>query len=253
MLADNDIQLWCVRDALEDVDACLRLLSSEELQRLSRLRQRAMRQQFVMARAAVRAVLSKCFPEIAAQSWTFDRNPWGRPAVSNPQVRGRVSFNIAHTDDMIVIAVCRRGEVGVDVEHMARRVRAGALAQRYFSVAEAAALHALPLARQRQRFLELWTLKEAYIKACGKGLAIPLGSFSFALDAESPAVEFAPEPGDDAQRWQFWQLQVGEDHLVGLAVTGAPAGVSVHCRSLLNLQPGPDEPLQVIRHSGAAQ
>lgn len=219
--ARNDIHLWFVQDELEDVDALLACLTPAELQRLERLRVATMRRQFVITRAAIRTVLSGCFPEINAQEWVFSANPWGRPVIVNPEVRGRVSFNIAHTDGLVVIAVSSSGDIGVDVEKTSRTARALALADRYFSAAEATALRALPAALQQRRFIDLWTLKEAYIKACGKGLAIPLRGFSFDFEEEQIQVRFSPEQPDDAGRWQFWQLRAGASHQVGLALAGA--------------------------------
>ncbi len=254
LLPADEIHVWCIREALEDTASMIHLLSTAELQRLARLRQPRMRSQFVVTRAAVRAVLSAAFPAIASQHWQFERNPWGRPEIGNPELRGRVSFNIAHTEGLIVIALCCNGTVGVDVENLSRIARAGALARRYFSASEAAALHALPQSQQLRRFLDLWTLKEAYIKACGMGLAIALDSFGFVLQEGRVAIEFAPQQQDDPARWQFWQLQIGEGFLAGLALSDArELDVRVRCRSFCHLQPGPDEVVQIIRKSAADQ
>jgi len=258
MLAEDEINLWCVRDEEEDVAACLALLSSDELVRAQRLAVASMRRQYIITRAAVRALLSACFSDVTEREWRFERNPWGRPLIANPEARGRVSFNIAHTDGMIVIAMSSRGEVGVDVEKTSRSTRAPALADRYFSASEATALRALPASLQEQRFLDLWTLKESYIKACGKGLAIPLDSFSFVLENASVRIEFAPqlqdELQDDPARWQFWQLRVGEAHLVGLALADANVQATrVRCRSLKNLRPAAEEPVQILRHGSPGQ
>lgn len=254
MPAADEIHLWCVRNEDEDSGAHLSLLSPEELERMTRLQVPSMRQQFVTTRAAIRTVLSGCFPGVAPRDWDFARNPWGRPMLVNAQAKGRVSFNIAHTNGLIVIALSGSGEVGVDVEKSARAARALALAERYFSASEAVALRTLPAAEQQKRFLDLWTLKEAYIKACGKGLAIPLRQFSFILDEAPLRIVFDEQRPDEPSRWQFWQLQVGRAHLVGLAL--ADAGVSevrMSCRSLQNLQPGPAEEVRIIRQSVGAQ
>lgn len=250
MPAANEIHLWCVRNEEEDAGAHLALLSPAELERMSRLQVPSVRQQFVITRAAIRTILSGCFPDAAPRDWEFTRNPWGRPLIVNAEAKGRVSFNIAHTDGLVVIALSGRGEVGVDVEKTSRTARALALADRYFSASEAAALRSLPAAEQHQRFLDLWTLKEAYIKACGKGLAIPLRQFSFTLDKASLRIVFDEQRPDEPARWQFWQLLVGKTHLVGLAL--ADAGVSsthVNCHSLHNLEPGPADEVRISRQS----
>jgi len=254
MPAADEIQLWYVRNLGADADAHLALLSADEKQRLARLQVASMRQQFVVTRASVRTILSGCFPEIAATDWVFDRNPWGRPVIANPEAKGRVSFNISHTEGLIVIALSGSGEVGVDVERASRETRALALADRYFSASEAAVLRAKSAKEQQQHFLDLWTLKEAYIKACGKGLAIPLRSISFTLNDADLRVAFDEGPADAPLRWQFWQLALGATHHVGLAlVDAAVPEISLRCRSLIDLQPGPLEEPGIIRQSMRGQ
>ena len=126
-------------------------------------------------------------------------------------------FNLSHTDGLVALAIARR-PIGVDVEWVTRPGRTVELADRYFAVAEVAGLRALPEAAQRDRFFELWTLKEAYIKARGLGLAIPLASFAFEL-ADDITVALAPEANDapDA-RWRFALWDVGGEHRLALAV-----------------------------------
>jgi len=254
--SEEEVYLWCVRDeeAEEHVTTHLALLSPEELLRAQRLTASSVRRQYIITRASVRALLSHCFPSVSPREWTFERNSWGRPLIANVEARGRVSFNIAHTDGMIVIAMSSKGEVGVDVEKTSRSTRSVALADRYFSVAEAAALRALPAALAQQRFLDLWTLKESYIKACGMGLAIALHSFSFGLDDTNVRIQFTPQRQDDPGRWQFWQLQIGQAHLVGLALSDAGAeSVRVCCFGLRNLLPGALEQVQILRQSSPGQ
>jgi len=254
MPAADEIHMWYVRNQDANADAHLALLSADEKQRMARLQVASMRQQFVVTRASVRTILSFSFPEIAATDWVFDRNPWGRPGIANPEAKGRVSFNIAHTDGLIVIALSGSGEVGVDVERDSRETRALALADRYFSASEAAALRASASEDLHRHFLDLWTLKEAYIKACGKGLAMPLRSISFTLNDADLRVAFDEECADDPLRWQFWQLALGEAHHVGLAlVDAALPEVSLRCCSLIDLQPGPLEELRIIRQSMRSQ
>ncbi len=105
----------------------------------------------------------------------------------------RLHFSVAHAPGALLCALSADGELGVDVERAERGSGASAerLARRYFSLAEAASLAALPDERARvARFVELWTLKEAYVKALGRGIAAaPLSGFSFTL---------SPCNGDDA-------------------------------------------------------
>jgi 4'-phosphopantetheinyl transferase len=110
-------------------------------------------------------------------------------------------------------------DLGVDVEWTARMTGGVHLARRYFSSAEVAELESVEESRQRDRFFDYWTLKEAYIKACGKGLAIPLGQFSFCLaDPKRTTIAFGPKLADDPAAWQFAQWSPSPEHRMSVAV-----------------------------------
>ena len=123
-------------------------------------------------------------------------------------------LNLSHTDGLVALAVAKT-PVGVDVEDLQRRGRTVELSDRFFAPSEARALRALPEAAQRSRFFDLWTLKEAYIKARGQGLAIPLASFAFDLDHGPLA--FQPQPGDPII-WQFARMDPTPRHRLALAL-----------------------------------
>jgi 4'-phosphopantetheinyl transferase len=123
---------------------------------------------------------------------------------------------------MAICAVALEAEVGADVEDTLRPGQTVEIANSYFAPAEAAALRALPLERQRERFFELWTLKESYIKARGMGLSLPLEQFAFELQpGQPPRVVFDPRLQDEPEAWQFFQLQLSARHKGALAVRRA--------------------------------
>lgn len=197
-----------------------RLLDDDERRREERLRVPDDRQRYVITRALVRTMLSRYAPR-APHEWTFEANPHGRPHIANVEgpVCGLV-FNVSHTRGLVVLAVTRERALGVDVEHQDRAVSPGVL-ERFFAPAEAAAIRALPVEQQGRRLLQHWTLKEAYIKARGMGLAIAVRQVSFDLTSDE-RIGFAPSPtvDDDPRRWRFWQPQVGE-YVVAVCAEGA--------------------------------
>lgn len=213
----KEIHLWCV-DAVAPDESQLTTLSISERARYESIRAPRIKQQYLQARWAVRHVLSCYAPEIAPQQWQFSRNDYGRPAVQGPQLAFPLDFNISHTRGALVMAFTARGAVGVDVEYIQRQCRALAVAQRYFSASELAGLRALPESLQRARFFDLWTLKEAYIKACGMGLAIPLGSFSFDFAAPKIAIAFDERRQDWPERWRFWSMPLSRTHQLAIAL-----------------------------------
>lgn len=132
-------------------------------------------------------------------------------------------FNITHTDGLVALAIAR-APIGVDVEWLARPGRTVELAERYFAPTEVAALFALPEARRRDRFFDLWTLKEAYIKARGLGLAIPLDSFAFTLERDAIAIAITAEANDvPGAHWRFHLTDVGTSHRLAVACARPPA------------------------------
>lgn len=210
----------------------LALLDSSERDRRLRFHFERHRQQFLVSHAMVRLCLSRYAP-VRPEAWSFTLNAHGRPDVAGHRLR----FNLSHTDGMAICAVALDVEVGADVEDTQRRGETVELADRFFAPAEAAALRALPVERQRERFFELWTLKEAYIKARGMGLYLPLEQFAFELrPGEPPRISFDPRMEDRPASWQFFQLQPSERHKAALAVrraSGLP--LTVRCLELAQL------------------
>jgi 4'-phosphopantetheinyl transferase len=182
------------------------------------------RRQALITRALVRAVLSR-YCEVPPEAWRFVRDERGRPHVA-PDMRpaGLPAFNLSHTHGLILCAVTGAAAVGADVEHVQQRRSGCAIADRYFAAAESAALGTLPMEQQTDRFFHYWTLKESYIKARGKGLAIPLGDFAFAFEGERGlAVTFEPSLQDDPAKWSFWLCRPSPEHVAAVCVAADSA------------------------------
>lgn len=205
------------------------LLSAEDRARVERFRKPDDRVRFVLGRALARQLLSS-LAAVEPHAWRFRIGSHGRPDVDMPGDLGRLRFNLSHTRGLLACAAALDCEVGVDVEHLDRNL-AHDVAGRYFAPHEVADLRALPAADQERVFFDYWTLKEAYIKARGLGLAIPLDQFAFTLRASAaPTIAFAPELDDDPAGWQFLQAWPTPCHRLALAVRsgGAPRTVRFH-------------------------
>ena len=218
LAAAGRIELWCT--FLGDVDPA-RLASyrawlcEAERARLARFHFEADRLRHLVARALVRSVLSRYGPR-APQEWRFSADANGRPRIANPPPGLALDFNLSHAGELAVLAVAAGRTVGVDVESLARTRDTGRL-ERYFAPAERAALAALPAAGRRQRFFELWTLKESYLKARGVGLRLPLDAFAFEFPGERGLrLSFAPPIEDLPRRWRLRQFTPRPDYLVSV-------------------------------------
>lgn len=211
-------------DRLDAYDA---LLTDEERARMARFRQPADRVRFVLGRAMARTMLST-FAPVDPRTWRFRLNSHGRPELSMTGALARLRFNLSHTRGLVACAVALDSDVGVDVEQIDRSLEHD-VAGRFFSPREVADLRALPPDEQPRVFFDYWTLKEAYIKARGLGLAIPLHHFSFVLRPPAePIIFFEPELDDDPSVWQFVQTCPTPAHRLGLAICCGGARRPVH-------------------------
>ena len=214
------IDVWFARDAqLRDPGALQRfeaMLAPEERTRAQGMHFPEDRHQQLVARGMLRTLLSRHAPGVAPEDWRFERNAHGKPriALGAPVHAQGLNFNLAHTGGLVVLAIARDLELGIDVEHSGKRAPLK-VAQRHFSAREVAALDALPPEQQSLRFQRLWTLKESYLKAIGTGVVGGLGTMTFHFDPEGLRFERAADP--DAARWEFREMAVPEGYLVALA------------------------------------
>jgi 4'-phosphopantetheinyl transferase len=239
-LAEDRIDLWlALHEEINDAALLARyrqLLSEQERARELRFVRGQDRVQFLLTRVLVRTVLSR-YVAVSPAQWRFSTLEHGKPVIENEAARqAGLSFNIAHTQGLVALAVSKRRQLGVDVERLTRRPVSLAIAERYFAAEEVAALMALPRTQQMSRFFEYWTLKEAYIKARGLGLAIPLDQFSFGWTPDGAVrLSIAPSLGDQPTRWQFWQRSPADDY--ALAVCAERSGTASLELAMARLDP----------------
>lgn len=222
------------------------LLADSEREKVARLYFAEDRRNALIARALVRTALSH-YADRPPQQWCFSKGAHGKPEIIDPPAGLR--FNLSHTQGMIVCAISRHHDLGVDVENCQRRNDLLKIAKHHFSAAECEALFSLPSAQRKDRFFDYWTLKESYIKASGEGLAIALDSFSFQLPPPASTengdtaiqvernikMAFAPSRIDDPEQWQHWLLHYAHSHR--LAVSMRSGGSSGHSLELFQSTP----------------
>lgn len=206
------------------LDRCRALLSADELERAGRFHFDRDRDCFVLGRALTRLQLSRWLGG-DPRAWRFVTNLHGRPELAGSAGRTLpLGFNVSHTRGLVACAVADTRDVGVDVERVDRHLTHD-VAERFFAPREVADLRARPSAEQARVFFDYWTLKEAYIKARGLGLALPLAHFAFTLSAEGPpTIAFDPEIADAPDTWQFFQAWPTPTHRLALAVRRGPEG-----------------------------
>ena len=217
-LADDEVHVWYFSldfpaDALESL---IELLDTEERERAARFKFAAPRNQFVASHAFLRTMLGR-YLGTDPREISFRTSSHGKPELTG----GELGFNLSHTEGTAIVAVARGLAVGVDVERVRANLEPLELAGRFFSPQEAAWLRAQPEAQRLPAFFACWTAKEAYIKARGGGLSIPLAEFSVIPHSGQSELklEIHGKP-EDSKRWSIWQLDLGADLRSALAVEG---------------------------------
>jgi 4'-phosphopantetheinyl transferase len=202
------------------VQALERILAQDERERADRYVRAEDRSRFIVGRGVLRTILGS-YTGLDPDHLRFGYNPFGKPALAAAAEGQAIHFNVSHADGLALIAVTGAREVGVDVERIRPDLGTGEIAERFFSRVEVAALRALPAARRLEAFFACWTRKEAYLKARGEGLSLPLDRFDVSLGPEQPAALLAvhDDPAE-AVRWSLRELVPGPDHVAALAVEG---------------------------------
>jgi 4'-phosphopantetheinyl transferase len=210
--------VWYVRTA--DVaeaallERCEALLLAEEREQHRRFVFERHRHEYLVTRALSRGVLAHHLGA-RPESLAFKRNEFGRPELDPPRA---LRFNLTNSTELVACAVTHDAGIGVDTEPLARADQILGIADTVFTNAERAGLHA-------RRGVELWTLKEAYMKARGMGMSLPVKKFEV-LDWRlrvMPPIEDVPE------RWKLSTHEV-EDHLVSLCVEHCNEDVVIEIR-----------------------
>lgn len=230
------------------------LLSPCEKDNVLRMRGDELKKKALLARALVRTTIARYQANnvVDPRSLKFKKNIYGKPEVdwqdNEKCAKLPLHFNISHTNSLIACGVSINVPIGIDVEDKRRSIKHDVLAfaKRYFSPDEVKFLSTLPDAEvQRQEFIKLWTLKEAYVKALGRGFsAAPFNTFTIRSETEmkggyglSKASEITVKLPDDAEKcsseWKFALLELAGYHYAAICVEndktsrGAPLRVIV--------------------------
>ncbi len=190
------------------------MMSAEEVRRCQRYRHEPSRRCCLVTRRLLRQTLSE-LGERRPAHWIFGTEEQGRPYLKNPTKKlEKMDFNLAHSQSRVVLAVAFGRRVGVDLESVHRRVDHDLVAEKFFDVREIQALEQLEDPRRRRRFLELWVLKEAWMKADGRGMGAGLRKVVFRFDEEGRP-RLVALPDDEVDRWTVGLRKQG-DHLLAI-------------------------------------
>ena len=227
VLASNKVHVWLASLDLPPtaILALRRTLTADELARVKRFHFTEDRARFIAARGVLRDILARYLGTEANQV-CFRYSSHGKPSLAAGSQRGGqrkppLHFNLSHTSDLALVAIARGRRVGVDIESMRTDIAQDLIAARSFSPREQARLRALPIHLKAQGFFNCWTRKEAYIKARGEGLSLPLDQFDVSLAPGEPARLLHVEGNaEEASRWTLAELVPRPSYVATLVVEG---------------------------------
>jgi len=215
-LSKDHIDVWTIAPAqLSQVSLnyLQTLLSADELNKLTQYKNKDAQHTNFVARALCRLVLAH-YTQLTASELAFLRNQHGKPELANNQ--HKVRFNLSHNNDLIILSLCIKDDIGCDIENPSRKVNVKPLTRRYFSKQEYTELCELENEAQHLRFFEMWTLKEAFVKATGVGISLGLDSFHFDMQSMDNSIRVIFNDNYTLQRnhsWQFHQQHLSDQLL----------------------------------------
>jgi len=230
----DSVHVWVGDTSLasDDLSSLERELAGDERERARRFRFPRDRRTYVAAHWLVRRVLSR-YINVAPDALQFAANPYGKPTLPAWQ---DLRFNLSHSDDLVIVAVMRSREVGVDVERIRPELATRGIARRFFAPAEVAALDRLEGTDFVHAFFACWTRKEAYVKAVGLGLSLDLNTFAVSVAPAEPARLLSADGGPcEVAQWGLHSLELSPRYAAALAVKGrevSPAIFSVNLAGL---------------------
>jgi 4'-phosphopantetheinyl transferase len=201
-------------EALEDT------LEKKERDRANRFHFEKDRRHFIAARGLLRVILGS-YLKLKPNRLNFIYTPHGKPKIANEIEYNYLKFNLSHSHGLALYAITLGRKIGIDIERVRTNLSFEKLAKRFFSPLEFQMLSSLPPSERIEGFFNCWTRKEAYIKAIGEGLSIPLNQFDVTLNPSDEA-KIVSIKGDSnlASYWSLYPLTPAPGYVGALAVEG---------------------------------
>lgn len=223
-ISPGEVHVW--RTSLEQPEEIIaqlqRHLSADEAARVRRFCFEKDRRHWIVARGLLRSLLGQ-YLDLKPSLLEFRYNVHGKPFIKHPATGSAFHFNLSHSAGLAVYAFIYTRSVGVDVQYTRRKPKVDCekMARFQFSLSEYQALCLLPADMREQAFYQCWTRKEAYVKARGRGMSLPLDQFDVAfLPGDRPALLVSREDPGEVARWTFQELTCGADYAGALVVEG---------------------------------
>lgn len=221
-LSGSEVDIWCAR--VDDLSVHLQdlagTLSAEEKKRAEQFRFDRDKLRHVFSHGILRLILSKYLEESPAQIKIMI-GPQGKPALTRQRKNDSIHFNLSHSHDVVLYAIARVGDIGVDVEKMREVPGVEEIVKKFFSPRERATFDELPPSQKERAFFTCWSRKEALIKAQGGGFSLPLNQFDVSVLPDQPAALLATHWDWDpleVNRWLLSDIKLDANYTAAMAI-----------------------------------
>jgi len=218
-LSELEVHLWKSRITDYETDAEFFYsgsLPNDEKEKADNIRYEENRKSYIISRGILRTVLSE-YLRIKPADIVFEYNKHGKPSIANGLNPRNVRFNLSHSNDLILYAVAKNKEVGIDVEHMRDVDRAERIIERFFSPEQRDFYNSQAESMKKTAFFRLWTRREAYGKAMGRGFSVP------AVDCGIPLMRSDRKPASVqvvSGKWSIYDLEQDDDYVSAVTIEG---------------------------------
>lgn len=222
ILSSNDVHLW--RAKLDQSDECIKqlaqMLSEEEQRKTERFHSDKDRKRFIVTRGVLRTILSR-YLDVEPNRLRLGYRSHGKPYLVEKSSGEEICFNLSHSHSLSLYAFTRSRQIGVDIEYIRPIPEADQIVARFFSLNEHSMWQQLSKDQKQEAFINCWTRKEAYIKARGEGLSLPLDQFDVSFDpGKRAALLITSGASDESSRWLLRAIQPGPGYVAALVVEG---------------------------------
>ncbi|MEM7008627.1 MAG: 4'-phosphopantetheinyl transferase superfamily protein [Thermodesulfobacteriota bacterium] len=218
-LENDQIHIWKINinnPKWEPSHLLSEVLSKDEKRRALRLKSEKDKNRFIVSRGHLRKKLES-YLEISASEIEFSYNEYGKPSVKSEQNDKKIKFNVSHSADLIIYAVRQGSEVGIDVENIRDVNKADKIIGRFFNKQEIDYYHSHPQHKKKSAFFTLWTRKEAYSKAMGRGIGLPAKEIDLNLVTGR---SLTTNGHKGKSKWSIFDIETENGYLAALATRG---------------------------------
>lgn len=225
-LERDEIHVWRtdLNEQSDELQSFLGVLNATERTRAERFHFKKDRDRFVIARGILRMILGR-YLHVEPERLQICYGPHGKPALADVHKKDRLHFNVSHSHSLTLYAIARERELGMDLEYVRHGFATESIARHVFSPGEIEKFLKLPPSQRDQAFFNCWTRKEAYVKAVGKGLSLPLNQLEVSFAPGEPAALLS-ENGKNVSGWSLRDLSPGPGYVAAIAIEGVVSGLS---------------------------